>query len=73
MKGKKNPFQPKALLWWVAIISLAISGALFFFLKDQAQYDVSLDQKRMLFPLIGIIIAGICVIAGTAGRWFYPK
>lgn len=73
MKGKKNPFQPKALLWWVAIISLAISGALFFFLKDQAQYDVSLDQKRMLFPLVGIIIAGICVIAGTAGRWFYPK
>ncbi|MCF7817228.1 MAG: hypothetical protein K9M54_05040 [Kiritimatiellales bacterium] len=73
MKGKKNPFQPKALLWWVAIISLAISGALFFFLKEQAQYDVSLDQKRMLFPLVGIIIAGVCIIAGTAGRWFYPK
>ena len=73
MNNKKSPFQPKALLWWVAIISLAISGALFFFLKEQAQYDVSLDRQRLLFPLIGIIIAGVCIIAGTAGRWFYPK
>jgi hypothetical protein len=73
MKGKKHPINPKALLWWVAIISLAVSGALYFLLKEQAQYDVALDQRRMLFPLIGIIIAGICIIAGTAGRWFYPK
>lgn len=73
MKGKKGPFNPKALLWWVAIISLAVSGALYFFLKEQAQYDVALDQRRMLFPLIGVIIAGVCIIAGTASRWFYPK
>ena len=73
MKGKKNPINPTMLLWWVAIISLAVSAALYFLLKEQAQYDVALDQKRMLFPLIGIIIAGICIIAGTAGRWFYPK
>ncbi len=70
---KKTPFQPKALLWWVSIISLAISIALFVFLKEQAQYDVALSQKRYIFPLIGIIIAGVCAIAGTAGRWFYPK
>ncbi len=73
MKGKKNPINPTMLLWWVAIISLAVSAALYFLLKEQAQYDVALDQRRMLFPLIGIIIAGICIIAGTAGRWFYPK
>ena len=73
MKSKKSPFQPKALLWWVAIISLAISAALYFFLKEQAQYDVTIDQRRLLFPLIGIVIAGTCIIAGTAGRWFYPK
>jgi hypothetical protein len=70
MKGKKSPFNPKALLWWVAIISLTVSAALYFFLREQAQYDVALDQQRMLFPLIGIIIAGICIIAGTAERWF---
>lgn len=73
MNSKKSPFHPKALLWWVAIIALAISASLFFFLKEQAQYDVALDQRRMLFPLVGIIIAGVCIIAGTAGRWFYPK
>ena len=73
MKGKKNPINPKMLLWWVAIISLAVSAALYFLLKEQAQYDVALDQRRMLFPVIGIIIAGTCIIAGTAGRWFYPK
>ena len=73
MKGKKNPINPTSLLWWIAIISLAISGSLYFMLKEQAQYDVSVEQQRMLLPLIGIIIAGICIIAGTAGRWFYPK
>lgn len=73
MNNKKSPFQPKALLWWVAIISLAISTAFYFLLKEQAQYDASLDQVRLLIPLIGIIIAGVCFIAGTAGRWFYPK
>jgi len=73
MRNRKNPFHTKALLWWVAIIALAISTALFFFLKEQAEIDVAIAQRRMLFPLIGIIIAGVCIIAGTAGRWFYPK
>jgi hypothetical protein len=73
MKVKRSPFHSKALLWWVAIISLAVSCALYFFLKEQAQYDAALDQRRLLFPVVGIIIAGICIIAGTAGRWFYPK
>lgn len=73
MKPKKSPFQPKALLWWVAVISLAVSGALYYFLKTQAQIDVALEQRIMIFPLIGVIIAGVCLIAGTAGRWFYPK
>jgi uncharacterized BrkB/YihY/UPF0761 family membrane protein len=73
MNVKKSPFNPTLLLWWVAIISLAISAAIFFFLGEQAQYDVALDQKRRIIPLVGIIIAGVCFIAGTAGRWFYPK
>lgn len=73
MKGKKNPINAKVLLWWVAIISLAVSATLYFFLRDQAEYDVAVQQRRMMFPMIGIIIAGICIIAGTAGRWFYPK
>jgi heme/copper-type cytochrome/quinol oxidase subunit 4 len=73
MKAKKSPFQPHALLWWVAIISLAVSIALFIFMGSQAEVDVNVRQQRMMFPLIGIVIAGVCLIWGTAGRWFYPK
>ena len=73
MRQKKSHIQPNALLWWVAIISLVISLMLYFLLREQAQLDPALNQRRMLFPVIGIIIAGICIITGTAGRWFYPK
>ena len=61
------------MLWWVAIISLAVSGSLYYFLGTQAEIDVSMGQTRLMFPLVGIVIAGVCLIAGTAGRWFYPK
>ena len=73
MKQKKSHLQSNVLLWWVAIISLAVSGALYYFLGTQAEIDVHVRQQRMVFPLIGIVVAGICLIAGTAGRWFYPK
>jgi len=73
MKPQNSSRQPKALLWWVAVISLAVSGALFYFLRTQAEIDVELEQRIMIFPLIGVIIAGVCLITGTAGRWFYPK
>ncbi len=73
MKGKKSPFHPKALLWWVAIIALGVSVAIYFGLEEQAKYDVAIAQRRTMIPVIGIIIAGLCIIAGTAERWFYPK
>jgi len=73
MKTQKGPFNPNALLWWIAIIALAVSGFLYYLLGQQAEIDSSLDQQRLVFPLVGIIIAGVCIIAGTAGRWFYPK
>ena len=73
MNNKKSPFTPAALLWWVAIISIGISVALFFSLAEQSKFDPELNQRRMFIPVIGFIIAGVCAIAGTAGRWFYPK
>ena len=73
MKPKKSPFQPHAFLWWIAIIALAISASMFYFLSAQAELDVSIRQLRMVVVLVGVVIAGICLIAGTAGRWFYPK
>ncbi len=73
MKSNKGPFNPNALLWWVAIISLVVSGVLFFMLSKQAEIDVTVRQQRILVPMIGIIIAGVCLIAGTASRWFHTK
>ncbi len=73
MKAKKGPFNPNSMLWWVAIIALVVSGFLYYLLGEQAEVDVSLRQHRMIVPVIGIIIAGVCLIVGTAGRWFYPK
>ncbi len=73
MKKSKGPFNPHALLWWVAILALAVTGVLYFMLGTQAEIDVAIRQRRLIFPLIGIVIAGVCLIAGTAGRWFYPK
>ena len=73
MRRKNSHLQPNALLWWVAIISLTVSGALYYFLGPQAEFDVHVRTLRAIFPLVGIVIAGICLIAGTAGRWFYPK
>ncbi|MCF7847945.1 MAG: hypothetical protein K9M45_03765 [Kiritimatiellales bacterium] len=70
---QRAPFQPKALLWWVAIISLAVSGVLYFLLAEQARLDQAIQARRMLFVLIAVIIAGVCLIIGTAGRWFYPN
>ncbi len=71
MNTKKGPFNPNMLLWWVAIIALVVSGVLYYLLGPQAEFDVSIRQKRMIFPLVGIVIAGICIIVGTASRWFY--
>lgn len=73
MNNRNKSANPQVMLWWVAIIALAISGALYYFLGEQAQIDVELRQRRLIFPLIGIVIAGVCVIAGTSSRWFYPK
>ena len=73
MKDKKSPFRPKVLLWWVAIIALGVSAAIYFGLEEQAKYDVTIAQRRILAPVIGIVIAGVCIITGTAERWFYPK
>lgn len=68
--NNKTPTQPKIMLWWVAIISLIVSGLIFFLLKDTAEVDVTVRQQRMIFPLIGVLVAGVCLIVGTAARWF---
>jgi len=70
MKPNKRPSAHAALLWWIAIIALAVSGAIFYLLGTKAEIDVAVRQQRMIYPLVGVVIAGICLIVGTAGRWF---
>ena len=57
-------------LWWVAIIALGISISVYILMGKQAEIDVAAEQTRLLFPLIGIIIAGICFICGISKKWF---
>ena len=73
MKSNKGPLNTNTLLWWIAIISLVIGGVIYYMFGQQAEIDVRIRQQRMIFPLVSVIIAGICAIVGTAGRWFYPK
>ena len=65
----RGPFRPKRTLWWVAIIALGFAGAFAYFLRPE---NVDLDARglRVLIPTICVIIAGFCVIIGTAERWF---
>ena len=65
-RAYNKSFRKNILLWWIAIISIGVCGALYFALGQQADMDVTLRQERMIFPLI----VGICLIAGTANRWF---
>ena len=58
------------ILWWVAIISLGVSVAIYYALENQANFDADMNQRRLFLPLIGVIIAGVCLIAGTSHRWF---
>lgn len=73
MKTNKSPFKPNILLWWVAIIALAVSGMIFYLTAQPAEYDPAVETMRKLALMVGFVVAGICLIAGTAGRWFYPK
>lgn len=62
---KKNP-----MLWWVSAISLSVSAAVFITLKDLAKTDAAIESTRLMVAMMGIIIAGICIISATANHWF---
>ncbi len=72
-KKRKRELFRNALLWWLFIISLAITGSIYLFLGPQAEFDVDIRKRRLLFPMVGVIIAGLCLIGGTAGRWFRSR
>ncbi len=73
MKNINGPVKKNTLLWWISIISIVASGLIYYLLGEGAQVDVHIQQQRTIFPILGIVVAGVCLIVGTAGRWFYPK
>ena len=58
------------MLWWISILAIGISVSVYILMEKQAEIDVAAERTRLLFPLIGIIIAGLCFICGLSGKWF---
>ena len=58
------------MLWWISILAIGISVSVYILMEKQAEIDVAAERTRLLFPLIGIIIAGLCFISGLSGKWF---
>ena len=62
-KSKKSLF-----LVWLAVVSFVISIATYLLLEQAAEYDVSIARQRLIYPLVGTIIAGTCLICLKIGK-----
>ena len=62
-KSKKSLF-----LVWLAVVSFVISIATYLLLEQAAEYDVSIARQRLIYPLVGTIIAGTCLICLKIGE-----
>ena len=62
-KSKKSLF-----LVWLAVVSFIISIATYLLLEQAAEYDVSIARQRLIYPLVGTIIAGTCLICLKIGK-----
>lgn len=58
-----------ASLWWISAVTLSIGITIFVLLKPGA-YDVNVQKYRSLALVTGVLISGLCIIIGTARRWF---
>lgn len=58
-----------AWLWWASVLSLSIGIAVYILLKP-AEYDMSVQRYRSMALVSGVFISGLCIIIGTANRWF---
>ena len=59
------------MLWWISILAIGISASVYILMEKQAEIDVAAERTRLLFSLIGIIIAGLCFICGISKKWFF--
>ena len=62
-RSKKSLF-----LVWLAVVSFIISIVTYLLLEQAAEYDVSIARQRLIYPLVGTIIAGTCLICLKIGE-----
>ena len=67
MSIKLNP------CWLVFCTSLLLSSLFLANVTLAVFFAGTIRSPLSTIYIVGIVIAGICLIAGTAGRWFYPK
>jgi hypothetical protein len=70
LKPRSTNKDDHTILWWIAILAIGISVSVYIFMKKPAEIDVAIERTRLLFPLIGITIAGLCLICGISKKWF---
>lgn len=70
LQPRKTKHPKGTILCWFSIIALAISFTAYFLLGEQAKTDVLIEKQRLLYLLIGVLIAGICFISLIASSWY---
>lgn len=58
-----------AWLWWISALTVSIGVAVYILLKPGA-YDPAVQRYRSTALAAGLLISGLCIIIGTARRWF---
>ncbi|MFL2876572.1 MAG: hypothetical protein ACJZ86_01795 [Pontiellaceae bacterium] len=69
-KSRTQNKDDHSMLWWISILAIGISASVYILMGKQAEIDIAAERTRLLFPLIGIIIAGLCFICGISKKWF---
>ena len=70
MKVNDPRYQSKKSLFliWLAVVSFIISIATYLLLERAAEYDIAIARQRLVYPLVGTIISGICLICLRSGK-----
>lgn len=58
-----------AWLWWISALTISIGVAVYILLKPGA-YDPAVQRYRSIALAAGLLVSGLCIIIGTARRWF---
>ncbi len=70
IKPRNSSKDDHSMLWWISILAIGISVSVYILMEKQAEIDITAERTRLLFPLIGITIAGLCFICGISKKWF---